>query len=176
MLICPAIEARVAAKELFPWQAPGVLIVRRGFYATGRAIQALSQPWPIIPGRTATETHAIQQEMVDVIAAWQSGAPLVAPDQIKPLKPYQDGVWTLRAAGLAPGTRTFGIVPMRNIFVATGVVPRDILGTPPTPQWTTSTGVVVAMIKKWFPHDPVIAWSRQRRFRTPDLGVICDDF
>jgi hypothetical protein len=178
MLRSEVIDELVAAGTLQPWKAPGVLEARRGFYATPRVIQALERDWPVDSGKSEADMAALKQDMLDVISLWQSGASMLAPKQLKPMRPPPacEGVWELRSTESPPGARTFGLLPARNIFVATGVALRNRLGPRGSQGWVTMIGVALVASRAWFPDPQPISWPTQKRFDQVGIKVVCDDF
>jgi hypothetical protein len=176
MLTMDAIEALVASKELKAWKAPGVINVRRAIYVTSRVEVALSRPWPIRSGEAREVVAAAQADMLDLLAMWQRGDELLAKTQLKPLTPPPpdaDCVWSLRATGAPPGARTIGLIPARNIFVATSAAPRNRLGERGSAAWDAHANCAVQMAERGFGGD-VLRWPPGHRFSTEHMGKVCD--
>lgn len=173
-----AVDRALAEKCYSAWTAPGVLVVRRSFYATKSVIQALEAKWPARKGEPAARAARRRDEMLAVIALWQSGSRLLPNDHIKPLGPPPVGadfVWELRARLTKPGARCLGFIPNRNIYVATGVWPRDTLGPRGSATWGKGIHFGHSQPKKWFPNDPVLSFVGTE-FGQADLDQVCDVF
>jgi len=178
MLTTAVIEALVAAGELKPWTAPGVLVPRRGFYVTDRVERALKNPWRPLGGESAETIARQYRDMIDLLSVWQRGDAIVARDQLKPMSdppPRAERVWSLRATLAPPGARTLGILAARNIFVATGVGPRDRLGSKGSPAWNAYVGEALRRYDAWFPGDDALKWSPGYRFEQRHMKDFCDD-
>lgn len=176
MLTCPLVDDLVNAGHLVPWRAPGVVNFVRGFYGTPKVVLALESSWPTRAGEDQAGADARRNDVRRLIATWQRGDSMLAK-QIKPMRPPPscEGVWEFRATDVPPGGRLFGFFPVRNIYIATNVSPRDTLGPRGSQGWNTSIGFARAMGVSWFGSSSVIKWPESKQFRQSDLKVVCDD-
>jgi hypothetical protein len=68
-----------------------------------------------------------------------------------------------------------GVIPARNIFVATGVAPRNRLGDKGSAAWNAFASAGVTAAHLWF-GGAVLGWKKTRAFGLGDEGVVCDVF
>lgn len=177
MLLTPTSLTAIDPKGLVEWTAPGVLHARRRVLVSPKVGQILNGPWPARNGETADATDLRRKDLINILAVWQAGQPVLSGLQVKPLVPPPEcgGVWEFRATNHRPQARLLGFFPFRNIFVATGVYPRDVLGERGSQAWGTAISVTRGGISKWLGNHEPVRWAGGK-FRQHDISRICDDF
>jgi hypothetical protein len=120
--------------------------------------------WKPLPGEARHRMIARRWELYSLVLRWREGAKIVPGEELKPLRPWEDGIWEFRTTRPSPGSRLLGVILERNVFVALGLHSRDRLGKGRSQAWNDACDGARREYERIFAHRAPL------RFRGGDFG------
>lgn len=150
-------EALISSGELLNWRSGMCNNRLRQLFVTPNVWTALQRGWESLPGEAPKKTDARKKALHSLMYNWLQGIPIEFERDLKPLEPWEEGIWEFRVNSPKPGSRLFGFIPDTNVFVAVGFHNRERLGISSSPEWRGARNLALREWSRLYPNKRSLA-------------------